>query len=168
VLQAAYNISRNSKAKDMVKPTQTKVISSAEFVQMQAVNLSLEFDKKKAPGGGRNFATDTEISGSGAFGERQLQKFEFDGDLDMFALDGKSGDNSSWDQFAVNKEKFGVTSDFQEETYTTKLDMSKLSAEQQKKAASLARDIEDDQRRQSGVYLCLPGSFFRLSRARSQ
>ena len=57
----------------------------------------------------------------------------------------------SCDMCAVNQEKFGVTSDYQEETYTTKLDVSKLSAEQQNKAAKLARDIEDEQRRQSGV-----------------
>jgi len=67
---------------------------------MHAQNLSLEYDKKKAAGGVGSFATDTQISGAGAVGERQLQKFTDFTDLKMTGLESSSGDNSSWDQFA--------------------------------------------------------------------
>jgi PAB1-binding protein PBP1 len=83
----------------------------------------LERDKKKAPGARGGFATDTEISGARGGGERQLERFAFDGDLDAsLSLDSKGGGSGSWDQFAVNKQKFGVVSNFEEATYTTVLD----------------------------------------------
>ena len=111
VLQAAYNISKNPD-KNMVKPTESKIISAASFLQMHAVNIELERDKKKGAGQ-RGFATDTEISGAGGFGERELQRFEFDADSNLdLSLDSKN--SGSWDQFAVNRQKFGVVSDYQE------------------------------------------------------
>ena len=72
---------------------------------------------------------------------RQLEKFAFDGEIDS-SLSLSGGAGGGWDQFAVNKQKFGVTSDFQEETYTTKLDRSKMTAEQRAKAEKIAREIE--------------------------
>jgi hypothetical protein len=111
VLQAAYNISKNPD-KNMVKPTESKIIPAASFLQMHAVNIELERDKKKGAGQ-RGFATDTEISGAGGFGERELQRFEFDADSNLdLSLDSKN--SGSWDQFAVNRQKFGVVSDYQE------------------------------------------------------
>lgn len=137
----------------MVKPTAEQTIMLSDFVYMYAKDLELERDKKKAPGGGRGFATDTEIAGGGGFGERQLERFEFDpGVLTDSSLsltrDGMGG--GSWDQFAVNKQKFGIESNFKEETYTTKLDVSELTTEQRVRAEKLAREIEEEQRRASG------------------
>ena len=45
VLQAAYNISKHKK--HMVKPTERKIIEAGSFLQMHAVNVELERDKKK-------------------------------------------------------------------------------------------------------------------------
>ena len=47
-----------------------------------------------------------------------------------------------WDQFATNKSKFGVNSTYDENFYTKKLDMSKMSKEQIAHAARLAKEIE--------------------------
>ena len=51
-------------------------------------------------------------------------------------------DGTNWDQFAVNATRFGYTSTWDESLYTTKLDTSKMTAEQQKDAARIAREIE--------------------------
>ena len=38
----------------------------------------------------------------------------------------------------MNRQKFGVVSDYQEDEYTTKLEKGKLSKEQQRKAEQIA------------------------------
>lgn len=52
---------------------------------------------------------------------RDLQRWQPDEDdehdLQNFSLED---DSSGWDQFAVNKEKFGVETTFKEELYTTR------------------------------------------------
>eukprot|EP01029_Cantina_marsupialis_P013985 TRINITY_DN3098_c1_g2_i1.p1 TRINITY_DN3098_c1_g2~~TRINITY_DN3098_c1_g2_i1.p1 ORF type:complete len:941 (-),score=438.97 TRINITY_DN3098_c1_g2_i1:270-3092(-) len=55
-------------------------------------------------------------------------------------LGGSSG--ASFDQFAVNKAKFGVVANFQEDHYTTQLDKSKLSKDQIRKANEHANEID--------------------------
>lgn len=51
-------------------------------------------------------------------------------------------DVGKWDQFSVNEKKFGVKNTFDENLYTTKLDKSKMSLEQIRKADKLALEIE--------------------------
>ena len=41
-------------------------------------------------------------------------------DTHLFSLESDSG--GGWDQFAVNRDKFGVVTTFNEEFYTTRLD----------------------------------------------
>ena len=44
---------------------------------------------------------------------------------------------NSWDQFQVNTEKFGINFNFQEENYTTKLDMSQVNEDLKMKAVQI-------------------------------
>lgn len=71
---------------------------------------------------------------------RDLQRWmpEDGGESHEFHLEA---DSTGWDQFAVNKEKFGVETTFQEEIYTTRLDRSNCAITE-KEAARLAREIE--------------------------
>lgn len=49
---------------------------------------------------------------------------------------------TSWDQFAVNEKLFGVKTNFDEDTYTTKLDRSGADfKEREKRAQRLANEI---------------------------
>lgn len=95
------------------------------------------------------FKTDTDISRS-AFKERELQRWVPD-DHDVLMNtslsledDFKSNkNNSGWDQFKVNQDKFGIDSSFDEHLYTTKI--NKLTPEYQERlarASKIANEIE--------------------------
>jgi PAB1-binding protein PBP1 len=56
-----------------------------------------------------------------------------------FSLEEDSG--AGWDQFAVNKAKFGVVTTFREELYTTALDKGNCGISEAE-AARIAREIE--------------------------
>ena len=96
------------------------------------------------------FQTDTGISGhSGEVLERELEKWVPDGGLDdedgLHEFGGsRAGQQRQWDQFEANERLFGVTTDFKEEIYTTKLDKnSEEYRRREKEAARLAREIEN-------------------------
>ena len=55
---------------------------------------------------------------------------------------GLSGSIAGWDQFKANEELFNVKSSFDENVYTTKLDVSQISARERQRAEQIARDIE--------------------------
>ncbi|KAJ3260317.1 hypothetical protein HK103_000952 [Boothiomyces macroporosus] len=55
----------------------------------------------------------------------------------------RSGRSEPWDQFAVNEQKFGVSTDFNEDIYTTVLDKSGHDFKKREaEAARIAREIE--------------------------
>ena len=54
-------------------------------------------------------------------------------------LDGSIGD---WDQFSANEKKFNVKASFDENLYTTKLDLSSIDAYQRAEAERIAKEIE--------------------------
>ena len=54
-------------------------------------------------------------------------------------LDGSIGD---WDQFSANEKKFNVKASFDENLYTTKLDVSSIDASRRAEAERIAREIE--------------------------
>jgi len=54
-------------------------------------------------------------------------------------LSGKIG---KWDQFAANKEKFGIEGDFDETVYTTALDKDSLDQDKIRRAEQVAKEIE--------------------------
>ncbi|ODV97306.1 hypothetical protein PACTADRAFT_49039 [Pachysolen tannophilus NRRL Y-2460] len=98
----------------------------------------------------KSFRTDSDISSDNAIiRERELLKWVPEEDSSSTTFGGledetlKNSNSSSWDQFAVNEKKFGITSSFDEELYTTKI--SKDSPEYQQRlkiAEKIAKEIE--------------------------
>lgn len=101
------------------------------------------------------FKTDTDISNKTAGRrERELTDWSADvsgapananvgtlGDEATFGS-GTTGGNTSWDQFAANEKMFGVTTSFNEEMYTTKLDRNAADfKERERKAQQIANEI---------------------------
>ncbi|KAJ3325923.1 hypothetical protein HDV06_002308 [Boothiomyces sp. JEL0866] len=73
--------------------------------------------------------------------ERELEKWEPSGDIEL-TMDAH-GHDEPWDQFAVNEKKFGVSTDFNEDMYTTVLDKSGHDFKKREaEAARIAREIE--------------------------
>ncbi|KZP23766.1 hypothetical protein FIBSPDRAFT_918970 [Athelia psychrophila] len=108
-------------------------------------------DAAKVSGNGADsFRTDTDISGKAKPGrERELQAWQpapTDASLPGPPSDdltfGGGVNGTSWDQFAVNEKLFGVKTNFDEDTYTTKLDRSGADfKEREKRAQRLANEI---------------------------
>jgi PAB1-binding protein PBP1 len=135
------------------QPITTKVIKPEDFVELVArgVDASECVGARTAPGSGGSaaFSTDTEISGKASSGAgRTLVAWQPDGDSDAsgaLALDEHAGDE--WDQFAVNEAKFGVTSTWNEEKYTTTIDRSASDYKRKLRDASrVAAEIEAEGR----------------------
>ncbi|KAH7884723.1 hypothetical protein F5I97DRAFT_1491510 [Phlebopus sp. FC_14] len=108
----------------------------------------------KAPNGD-TFRTDADISKGKVTRERELQAWQPSGDTpgsppatrhegngDEVTFGPGAGTNSSWDQFAANEQMFGVTTSFDEELYTTRLDRSAADfKEKERKAQRIASEI---------------------------
>lgn len=102
------------------------------------------------------FRTDRDIgSGAAAPRERELQAWKPDGtgagglnssqngQFNRDALTFGAPVNGKWDQFAANEKLFGVSTDYNEEMYTTKLDRSTSDyRERERKAQQIAAEIE--------------------------
>lgn len=89
------------------------------------------------------FKTDAAISNR-TFKERNLEAWKPDKDIpEMVSLEDSRNDNGTWDQFAVNKEKFKIEAEFNEDEYTVKLDTTNPQyKERMKFAEKMAKDIE--------------------------
>ncbi|KAL7752413.1 poly(A)-binding protein binding protein [Sorochytrium milnesiophthora] len=119
------------------------VIAGKDFAYMEAKNVAVETAANKHKKTG--FQTDTAISGHKGIAERELEKWTPGADHGGSDLMGLEDDHSSarWDQFAVNESKFGLTTDYDEEFYTTKLDrQSETYRKREKDAVRIAREIE--------------------------
>ncbi|KAL4062126.1 hypothetical protein J3A83DRAFT_4195692 [Scleroderma citrinum] len=106
---------------------------------------------------GDSFRTDTEISKGKVGRERELQAWKsleeahgsttaahsaLEGTGDEITFGPGAGANTSWDQFATNEQMFGITTSFNEEFYTTKLDRNAPDfKEKEKKAQRIASEI---------------------------
>ena len=100
--------------------------------------------------GNASFRTDTAISGGRAQGERPLQRWVPDApeDVDTSLEAGrmKSSTGAVWDQFGENERLFGLTTDYDENIYTTTIDKShpqykQRLAEAEKKAREIERSV---------------------------
>jgi LsmAD domain len=89
------------------------------------------------------FRTDTDISGSLAMRERNLQRWEptaTDPSIDMSLEDSGTG---GWDQFEANARLFGATTNYDENIYTTRINRNDpLYKRKEAEAARIAREIE--------------------------
>ncbi|KAJ2556892.1 poly(A)-binding protein binding protein [Coemansia sp. RSA 1933] len=144
VLRYAYNRTGNK----VMQPVDRLVISGSDCLCISSV-VSLNEDGKR-DGQRFGFKTDTDISGtgvSGKGGERELHKWVPDESDALGALEselGHSGDQAPrWDQFATNEEMFGLTTDYDEEFYTTKLDRTRSDfKEREREAIRIAQEIQ--------------------------
>lgn len=102
------------------------------------------------------FRTDADISKGKVMRERELQAWQpadsttsagpptvhHEGAGDEITFGTAAANNSSWDQFAVNEHMFGVTTSYDEEVYTTKLDRNAADfKERERKAQRIASEI---------------------------
>lgn len=93
------------------------------------------------------FRTDVEISGNSGNGEeRELEKWEPESGhtgtgIPLGSLEDRST-ATTWDQFEVNASRFQVKSTYQEELYTTPLDVTSIPQSVKDKAEQIAREIE--------------------------
>lgn len=132
------------------KPDASRAFRSGTVVQLVASHVRIgardvgPLDLDDAGG----FGTDAAISrGRGGLVGRELQAWvpdHVDNDLPA-GVDLSRGLEDSgaggWDQFTVNKAKFGVETSWDENLYTTKLD-PKLAGISEAEAARIAREIE--------------------------
>merc|ERR1719439_359153 len=82
----------------------------------------------------------------GARGIGELQRWADATDDVEETLEAGGHKEGSWDQFQANK-KLGVTTSYREDIYTTQLDRTKMSKEQQARAAELERQINQRESR---------------------
>ncbi|KAL1218929.1 Polyadenylate-binding protein-interacting protein 3 [Cardamine amara subsp. amara] len=135
-------------------PSKTFIIPANELVQVIAKdlpvcsnNVSNSVQSKKP----LELLTDSTISQSYHVDlERELKPWVPDDDLpDCSDLENVFDDpwKRGWNQFEVNKTLFGVTSTFDEELYTTKLERGPRTRELEEQALRIAREIEGENTR---------------------
>ncbi|PWA97509.1 lsmAD domain, Ataxin 2, SM domain protein [Artemisia annua] len=132
-------------------PTKTLIIPSRQLVQIVGKSVPVtkdgltdEFQHEKQ----QEIMTDTSISRSRHVElERELEPWVPDDDnIECPELDNTFDRhwNRGWDQFETNAALFGVTSTFDEELYTTKLDRGPMMREREREALRIAREIEGE------------------------
>eukprot|EP00743_Colponemidia_sp_Colp-15_P005894 GILK01006335.1.p1 GENE.GILK01006335.1~~GILK01006335.1.p1 ORF type:complete len:850 (+),score=169.62 GILK01006335.1:70-2550(+) len=117
------------------------LLMGKDIVSMYVPSVSLADAKKSED----KFRTDTDISHSKSMSgvPRELQPWTPDTgvtDVDLSLDSGPSG--RGWDQFKINKERYNVSSTYDESLYTTNLDKTKFTRTQMEQAEKLAREIE--------------------------
>ncbi|GFR48121.1 hypothetical protein Agub_g9948 [Astrephomene gubernaculifera] len=125
------------------KPVPVLTISAGDLVQLFAkdVRLSPE-DLSGADRSDVGFETDAAISRGRGGGVRELQRWQPDEgeDSGFFSLES-TGNSSGWDQFAVNRDRFGVQTTWNEHFYTTKIKRDECRITEAE-AERIAREIE--------------------------
>ncbi|KAJ1802664.1 poly(A)-binding protein binding protein, partial [Coemansia sp. RSA 2598] len=143
VLRYAYDQGAGKAA----RPIDTLVIDGKDCL---SISGSAAFSEQSAQDSSlAGFKTDTDISRtSGQGGERELHRWVPDENVEMSGLESafessaKAG--QSWDQFATNEKLFGLTTDFDEEIYTTKLDRTRADyKEREREAIRIAQEIQN-------------------------
>ncbi|CAG8561788.1 37099_t:CDS:10, partial [Racocetra persica] len=113
------------------------IIFARDLMEIYATGVDFSMSEKTSTER-EGFRTDADISGRTEIRERELHKWTPDESGEAL----KESTNASWDQFAANEQLFGLTTDYNEEIYTTKLDRSKADyKERERKAINLANEI---------------------------
>ena len=104
---------------------------------VQVVVASIVLKESDARGGRDGFATDTDISASAAIlNERELVDVDnawLDSDTAVNLEDQEMESGKVWDQFEANNKLTGRVATYDENFYTTRLDMSKVGRLARKK-----------------------------------
>lgn len=125
------------------------IIHNDDIVFISATKCPLTFDELK-PRGSTSFKIDSEIrKNMPVVTERELERWEppsGDGSIPLLEMplgeDPKASWGVSWNQFEVNARQFKVKSTYQEDFYTTPLDMGSIPQCVKEKADQIAREIE--------------------------
>ncbi|GIL92012.1 hypothetical protein Vretimale_18512 [Volvox reticuliferus] len=126
------------------KPVPILTIPASELVQLFAkdVRLSPE-DLSGADRSEIGFETDAAISRGRGGCVRELQPWQPDeGDDTSFLSLESTGGSSNWDQFAVNRDRFGVQTTWSEHFYTTKINPEECRITEAE-AQRIANEIEN-------------------------
>lgn len=135
-----------------IKPSH--FVAAQYIVSWQAVEVP-SANASKANGDWDSFRTDMEISGQGNVRrDRDLQAWKPDANVPNPATSGfndpkgddatfgPSASKGSWDQFAENERLFGITTNYDEDLYTTKLDRTAADfKERERRAQQIANEI---------------------------
>ena len=74
---------------------------------------------------------------------RELQRWEGeDMGVECYALEEMRSGNTSFDQFSINKEKFGIDAEFNEALYTVPMSSYDVNEDEWKRVVDAAREIE--------------------------
>ncbi|KAM3583983.1 poly(A)-binding protein binding protein [Umbelopsis sp. WA50703] len=130
-------------------PIGSIIIPAKDLVEIYAANVKFDVATRQVVEKD-SFKTDVDISGRGAeIRERELHRWnpESHSSDDIAGLEDADtfGESNavSWDQFAANEKLFGLTTNFHEEIYTTKLDRSAPDFKaREKRAAEVAAEIQ--------------------------
>jgi small nuclear ribonucleoprotein (snRNP)-like protein len=133
--QARYRPSAYHSLASEAVPLSRLVIEAADVIMIDVEKINF---KSAAAVQGR-------VDGAPQFGEMQRWADATD-DMEDMGLDDGGHKEGSWDQFEANK-AFGVKTSYREDIYTTRLDKTKITREQQAAAAELERAINARQSR---------------------
>jgi hypothetical protein len=110
-----------------------------------------------------NFETDLQVSKKNAKNdkeEKKLVKYEVnENDKNIFTYKGLEDDlndkdnDTKWDQFEYNKKKYNVVSTYDENLYTTKLDKSKITKEQNDYAEKIYNEIKNSSYNEKNIHI---------------
>ncbi|KAI9260045.1 hypothetical protein EDC94DRAFT_611568 [Helicostylum pulchrum] len=123
----------------------TLLIFSKDLVEVTAVDVDFSLTES-AVTDRHTFKTDADISGKMDIKQRELHRWtptEDENPLGLLEGDLETSTGGSWDQFAANEKLFGLTTDFNEEIYTTTLNRSAPGyKDREKKAIKMANEIQ--------------------------
>ena len=109
-----------------------------------------------------NFETDLQVSKKKAKNnkeEKKLVKYEVnENEKNIFTYKGLEDDlndknDAKWDQFEINKKKYNVVSTYDENLYTTKLDKSKITKEQNDYAEKIYNEIKNSSYNEKNIHI---------------
>ncbi|KAI9664627.1 MAG: hypothetical protein M1821_006073 [Bathelium mastoideum] len=119
-------------------------LPTADVVDLAVSDVVLDKSAHKTQNGvaSSSFRTDSDITGTAAARERNLQRWEPGvGSSTDLSLDDSN--STGWNQFEANERLYGVTTSYDENLYTTSIDRSDPKYSQMAaKAEKLAREIE--------------------------
>jgi len=121
------------------------IIHFKDLLQISAVDVPSSSTLDSEPtGAARGFKTDGEISKNKGGTDRELVAWGGGdgGEGGLEDTQAGSGNGTSWDQFGRNEQLFGISTTFNEELYTTKLDPNSIPRAKREEAERLAKEIE--------------------------
>ncbi|KAL4462690.1 hypothetical protein ABPG74_000520 [Tetrahymena malaccensis] len=143
-----------SKKQNQNESNNTKCLLKQDFIYLFAEDVEdppYIQDFKSIQKDTKNLKTDGELTKLDKNREREFQAVDFIFDNGESIEDGddlnqkaKSSSFKNLDQFQINQQKFGVGTEFKDEFYTTKLDISKFDKKQIEQAEKLEQQVNKE------------------------